>query len=247
MVNSNLIFPLLAIIPARGGSKGLPRKNVLPFMGHPLIAHSIMLARMCPEIVRLVVSTDSDEIVSVARQYGSEVIIRPPELAQDTTPMWPVLQHALGEVERLDGKQYGSLMLLDPTSPSRLPEDVRGFVDRLTTVPEADGVICVSQPEFNPFWHSVVEKEGWMVDLIQGAQGFNRRQELPVTYRINGMLYLWRRDYAFRVNNWRIGQLLAYEVPEHQTIHIDDIYEMQKAELLVKNGFINFPWLGVDS
>ena len=118
MVDSNPIRPLLAVIPARGGSKGLPRKNVLLFMGHPLIAHSIMLARMCPEIDRLVVSTDSDEITAVARHYRCDVIVRPPELAQDTSPMWPVLQHAMREVEKQDEKQYGSLMLLDPTSPA---------------------------------------------------------------------------------------------------------------------------------
>ena len=247
MVDSNPIRPLLAVIPARGGSKGLPRKNVLPFMGHPLIAHSIMLARMCPEIDRLVVSTDSDEISAVARQYGCDVIVRPPELAQDTSPMWPVLQHAMREVEKQDGKQYGSLMLLDPTSPSRLPEDVSGFVNELTDKPDADGIVCVSQPEFNPFWHCVTEKDGWMADLIPGADSFTRRQELPTTYRINGMLYLWRRSHVLQASNWRQGRLLKYEVPEHRTIHIDDVYEMRKAELLVKNGLIEFPWLGVSS
>jgi N-acylneuraminate cytidylyltransferase len=216
-------------------------------MGHPLIAHSIMLAQMCPEIDRVVVSTDSDEIAAVARHYMCDVIKRPPELAQDTSPMWTVLQHALHEVEKQDGKQYGSLMLLDPTSPSRLPEDVSGFVNDLTDSPDADGIVCVSQPEFNPFWHSVIEKDGWMADLISGASDFSRRQDLPTTYRINGMLYLWRRDHVLQASNWRLGRLLKYEVPEHRTIHIDDVYEMKKAELLVKNGLVEFPWLGVGS
>ena len=247
MVENKSILPLLAVIPARGGSKGLPRKNVLPFMGHPLIAHSIMLASMCPEIDRLVVSTDSDEISDVAGQYGAAVITRPLELAQDTSPMWPVLQHAMREVEKQDGKRYGSLMLLDPTSPSRLPEDVRGFVEQLSGTPEADGIICVSQPEFSPFWHCVIEKGGWMTDLIDGAESFTRRQDLPITYRINGMLYLWRRQHVFQASNWRQGRLLKYEVPEHRTIHIDDVFEMRKSELLVKNGLIEFPWLGASS
>jgi N-acylneuraminate cytidylyltransferase len=247
MVESFPIRPMLAVIPARGGSKGLPRKNVLPFLGHPLIAHSIMLARLCPEIERLVVSTDSDEISAIANEYECDVIIRPTELAQDTSPMWPVLQHAMREVEKQDGKQYGSLMLLDPTSPSRLPEDVRGFVEQLASTPEADGIICVSQPEFSPFWHCVIEKDGWMTDLIDGAESFIRRQDLPITYRINGMLYLWRRQHVFQASNWRQGRLLKYEVPEHRTIHIDDVFEMRKSELLVKNGLIEFPWLGVSS
>lgn len=243
MIENNSIRPLLAVIPARGGSKGLPRKNVLPFMGHPLLAHSIMLARMCPEIDKLVVSTDSAEISAVSREYGCEVIVRPPELAQDASPMWPVLQHAMQEVEKQSGLQYGSLMLLDPTSPSRLPEDVSGIVNDLADKPDSDGVVCVSQPEFNPFWHCVIEKDGWMADLIDGAENFTRRQDLPITYRINGMLYLWRRNHVLQANNWRLGRLLKYEVPEHRTIHIDDVYEMRKAELLVKNGLIEFPWL----
>jgi CMP-N,N'-diacetyllegionaminic acid synthase len=247
MIVNKSVHPLLAIIPARGGSKGLPRKNVLPFMGHPLIAHSIMLAQMCPEIDQLVVSTDSDEIAIVAHKYGADVIARPVELAQDITPMWPVLQHALNAVEQLDDRQYGSLMLIDPTSPSRLPEDVAGFAKCLANNPEADGVVCVSQPEFSPFWHCVIEKDGWMADLIPGADSFTRRQDLPTTYRINGLLYLWRRSHVLGASNWRQGRLLKYEVPEHRTIHIDDVYEMRKAELLVKNGLIEFPWLGVSS
>jgi CMP-N-acetylneuraminic acid synthetase len=241
------IHPLLAVIPARGGSKGLPRKNVLPFAGHPLIAHSILLARMCPEIDRLVVSTDSEEISTIALQYGAEVINRPSELAQDTTPMWLVLQHALKEVEHLDSKKYESLMLLDPTSPSRSPEDVHAIAELLFAHSDADGIVCVSQPEFNPFWHCVVEKEGWMSDLIPGAEKFDRRQELPSVYRINGMLYLWRRDFTLQATNWRTGQLLMYEIPDNQTIHIDDMDEMRKAELLVKNGIIDFPWLGLNT
>lgn len=244
MVSSNSIHPLLAVIPARGGSKGLPRKNVLPFMGHPLIAHSIMLAQMCPEIDQLVVSTDSTEIAAVAHEYGSDVIARVPALAQDNSPMWPVLQDAMMRMESQNRKEYGSLMLLDPTSPSRLPKDVRGFIEKISDASEADGVVCVSQPEFNPYWHSVIEKNGWLAELIPGADSFARRQDIPVTYRINGLLYLWRRNYVLQVDNWRQGNLLKYEVPEHQTIHIDDIYEMQKAELLVKNGLIKFPWLG---
>lgn len=244
MVDAMSVTPVLAVIPARGGSKGLPRKNVLPFVGHPLIAHSILLAKMCPRIARIAVSTDSDEIAAVARRYECDVIMRPPELAQDTSPMWPVLQHALQEVEARDGKQYHSLMLLDPTSPSRLPEDVAACIAHLENSASADGVICVSQPEFNPFWHCVVEKNGWMDDLLPDASSYTRRQDLPVVYRINGMLYLWRREHVRMANNWRHGRLLMYEVPEHRTIHIDDIFEMKKAELMVQHGLIGFPWLG---
>src|ERR1051326_8689313 len=90
------ILPVLAVIPARGSSKGLPRKNIVEFVGLPLIAHSIRLAKMCPEISECIISTDSEEIASIARAHGGEVpFLRPKELARDETPTWPVLQHAL--------------------------------------------------------------------------------------------------------------------------------------------------------
>src|SRR5262249_42221360 len=101
--------PCLAIVPARGGSKGLPGKNIRMLAGLPLIAHALACARMVPRIRRTIVSTDSEEIAEVARAHGGEVpFLRPPELAQDTSPMMPVLAHALDEVERGEGQRYGS-------------------------------------------------------------------------------------------------------------------------------------------
>ena len=117
--------PLLAVIPARGGSKGLPGKNIRPIAGLPLIAHSIRCAALSPEVDRCVVSTDCEEIASVARQHGGCVpFLRPAELAQDDTPMIPVLQHALREMEQRDAQRYETILLLDPTSPGRLPVDI---------------------------------------------------------------------------------------------------------------------------
>src|SRR2546428_122399 len=96
---------LLAVIPARGGSKGLSGKNIRPFAGLPLIAHSILFAKMCREITRLIVSTDDETIAAVAREYGADVpFMRPANLAQDDTPLWPVLRHALSAAEQLDAK-----------------------------------------------------------------------------------------------------------------------------------------------
>ncbi|MBM4135187.1 MAG: acylneuraminate cytidylyltransferase family protein [Nitrospira sp.] len=237
---------LLAVIPARGGSKGLPGKNIRRFAGLPLIAHSILFAKLCPEIDRVIVSTDSPEIASVAREYGVEVpSLRPSELAQDNTPIWPVLRHELAAAEQRDGRRYDLLVLLDPTSPTRLPADLAGALKRLCDVPSADGVIGVSQPTFNPIWHCVVEREGWMADLIEGAGNFERRQEVPAVYRINGSLYVWRAEFVRRqAQGWReYGKHLIYEIPESRAVSIDYLEEFERAELLVRQRLISLPWL----
>jgi CMP-N,N'-diacetyllegionaminic acid synthase len=241
------IEPILCVIPARGGSKGLPGKNIRLLAGVPLIGHSIRCARMCPRIARTIVSTDSGEIAAVARANGADVpFMRPVELAQDQTPMLPVLQHALREMERLDGMRYGSVLLLDPTSPGRIPSDVAECVRRLEGDPAADGVVGVSRPEFNPYWHCIVEREGYMAPLIPGADRFDRRQDVPTVYRINASVYLWRRAFLLEVQgSWMKGRHLMHEIPEARAIHIDDLNEFERADLMIKHGLLKFPWMGV--
>ncbi|RJP24821.1 MAG: acylneuraminate cytidylyltransferase family protein [Deltaproteobacteria bacterium] len=237
--------PILCVIPARGGSKGLPGKNIRPLAGLPLLAHSIRCARMCPEVERLIVSTDSETVAAVAREHGAEVpFIRPAELATDTAPMQGVLQHALREMERLDRRRYGALLLLDPTSPGRLPGDIAKAVQLLDADPAADGVVGVSRPGFNPYWHCMVEKNGYMSPLIPGADRFVRRQDLPAVFRINASLYLWRRDFLLRLEgSWMNGRNVMLEIPEVRAIHIDDREEFERADLMIREGLVRLPWL----
>lgn len=235
---------LLAVIPARGGSQGLPGKNIRPLMGLPLIAHSIRLAKLCPAVARCVVSTDSEEIAAVARTHGGDApFLRPAELARADTPMWPVLKHALAEIERAEGRPYDLLMLLDPTSPTRLPEDVRAAVARLVAS-DADGIVSVSKPEFNPVWHTVVEKDGLMADWLPDAARISRRQEAPTIYRINGLLYVWRTEFVRRADGWRgVGRHLMHEVPDERAVSIDDLAQFRRAEALARGGILPMPWL----
>ena len=237
------VRPILAVIPARGGSKGLPGKNIRPMGGLPLIAHSIKLAAMCPEIDRVVVSTDSEEIASVARAHGGVVpFLRPAELARDESPMMPVLAHALATMQEKDGREYASVLLLDPTSPGRLPEDVTRAVAMLDARADLDGVIACSKPTFNPFWVGVVEKDGVMAPAM-GSGRYLRRQDVPAFLRINGALYLWRRAFVARAESWLDGKQLALEIPEERAFSIDDLHEFQVAEALLARGLIRFPWL----
>lgn len=237
---------LLAVIPARGGSKGLPGKNIRPFMGLPLIAHSIRFAGMCPEIDRCIVSTDSPEVAELARRFGAEVpFMRPADLSQDETPLWPVLRHALAAVEAQDGGRFDALLLLDPTSPGRDPSDVAGALRRLEASPDADGIIGVSEPHFNPMWNCVVERDGWMAQLIEAGSRFERRQQAPKVYRIHGGLYIWRAAFVrTHERSWREeARYLLYETPESRSMSIDTAEEFDQAECLVRGGLITFPWL----
>jgi CMP-N,N'-diacetyllegionaminic acid synthase len=237
---------MLAVIPARGGSKGLPGKNIRPFAGLPLIAHTILFARLCPEIDRCVVSTDSTEIGEIAKQFQADVpFTRPSELAQDDTPMLPVLQHALRYVESEEGSPYDVLLLLDPTSLAREPGDITSALDRLLNCSEADGVIGVSEPDFSPIWHCVVEEQGWMVDLMEDAKRYERRQDVPPVYWINGALYLWRTALVRAEGiSWRqSGRYLVHRMPDLGAMSIDTPEQFRRAELLVNDGLVAFPWL----
>lgn len=240
------VHPVLAVIPARGGSKGLPGKNIRRFAGLPLIAHSIRLARLCPEIERCIVSTDSEEIAAVAREHGGEVpFLRPAELAADTAPTWPVLQHALREMEAREGRRYETLLLLDPTSPGRTPEDVTKALAMLQADPRAVGVVAASEPHFNPRWTCVEERDGYMVQSFPNAKAYVRRQDVPPTYRINALLYLWRRDHVLtdEGHGMYTKPHLMLRVPEERAVHIDSLSDFQLAELLVREGLVKFPWL----
>jgi CMP-N,N'-diacetyllegionaminic acid synthase len=231
---------VLALIPARGGSKGLPRKALRPLAGLPLIAHSIELARRSPQVARIVVSTDDEEIAKVARDHGADVpFLRPAELARDETPMWPVVRHVLEQV----GGDYDAVLLLQPTNPARLPEDVAAAVQLLVERPEADGVVAVSEPSFNPLWSAVVSTDGFVEPLVAEGAAYARRQDVPRVLRINGALYLWRTPFVRAHDDAGSARLVGLEIPERRAIDIDTADDLELAELLVSEGLVRLPWL----
>lgn len=238
------VHSTIAIIPARGGSKGLPGKNVRLLGGLPLIAHSIRFAQLCPEIEHAIVSTDSDEIAQCARGVGGKVpFLRPKELAQDSTPMLPVLQHAIREMELQEGKRYELVVLLQPTSPFRLPEDVSLALQVLNQDHNAVGVVSVSTPTFNPRVVCVEEKNGYL-DWAFDRKMYTRRQEAEPVFRINGMLYVWRRDYLMgcSVDELYVGPHRILVVPEERALDIDSLHDFQMGEALLKARMLQLPW-----
>ena len=240
------VHPVLGIIPARGGSKGLPRKNIRPLGGLPLLAHTLRCAEMSPIVDRVIVSTDDAEVAAVARAHGGDVpFVRPDELSRDDTPMMPVLQHALRAVEAQDGRRYASVLLLDPTSPARLPDDIARAVDMLAAAPaDIDGIVACSRPSFNPFWVGVTAKNGWLERATDVGQTYARRQDVPTFYRVNGALYLWRRDFVLGADaSWlTAGKHLLLEIPEARAFSLDDEREFRLLELQLEHGLLNFPW-----
>jgi N-acylneuraminate cytidylyltransferase len=235
--------PCLAVIPARGGSKGLPGKNIRMLGGIPLLAHSIRCAELIPRLARTVVSTDSDEIAAVARAHRGDVpFIRPAHLASDEAAMMPVLAHAVQAVEAEEGRSFGSVLLLDPTSPGRLPEDVDAAFDLLSADSSADAVLACSTPTFNPFWVGVVEQDGYLEAAFAGADDFVRRQDVPRFMRINGALYLYRRAAVEAPAGAQLRRI-GLEISELRAFAIDDEAEFATAEALLAAGLLRLPWL----
>lgn len=236
---------VVAVIPARAGSKGVPKKNLKSFAGLPLIAHSLKCAALCPSISRVVVSTDGEEIAATARRFGADVpFLRPAELADDHVGMWPVLQHALTSIEELEGNRYDVLVLLDPTSPTRLPEDVERVVAALEGRPEADLALTVSEPHFSPYWHMMITgADGFGQPLLPGARQIERRQDCPPSFFINGLAYAYRTTFLREQASWANGKFLMVPTPETRAISIDTAEEFEWADRLVSSALIQLPWL----
>jgi CMP-N-acetylneuraminic acid synthetase len=232
--------PVLAVIPARGGSKGLPGKNLRQLAGKSLLEHAIRFAQACDSVGRIVVSTDSEEIAAVARIAGADVpFMRPSELATDETPMWPVLRHALDQVDPL-GEDWDFLLLCDPTAPVRFPADVAAALEHLRADPAADGIVSVAEPSFNVVWQSVIEKDGYMAHVVREGARLTRRQDAQPVYYIDGSFYLWRSTFVRAGHgSWFEGRMRMYAVTSEGTI--DNSEELRRLEALVDADVVTLP------
>lgn len=243
---SNSSSRVLAIIPARGGSKGLPGKNIKTLLGKPLLAHSIAFAELLGDEVTCIVSTDDQEIANVAEKFGGLVpFLRPAELAGDTAPMSVVLRHALKAMEQR-GTGFDLVLLLDPTSPTRTIESVQSAIEQLQSNPELDGVVAVSEPFFHPTWVGVRAETAGSNELVRYfSEGTSvvRRQDVSKFMRINGNFYVWRADFVRRLeNSWfDEGRHGFVEIPETQAFSIDDEREFRLVEAVVQAGIAPLP------
>lgn len=183
---------VLTLIPARGGSKGLPGKNIRPFLGKPLIALTIDAARESGVAGRIVVTTDDAEIARVSAASGAEVpFLRPAEIANDAAPVLAAALHALDWFENHDGWKPEWLLLLQPTSPLRTADDIRRAFE-IAQSENTDAVVAVSETKSHPFWVKTLDSSGHLQPFIADQKAPARRQELPPAYALNGLLYLVR-------------------------------------------------------
>jgi YrbI family 3-deoxy-D-manno-octulosonate 8-phosphate phosphatase len=231
---------IVAIVPARGGSKSIPRKNARPFAGHPLVAYSIVAGLQADRVDRVIVSTDDDEIADIARQYGAEVpFVRPAELAQDQTEDLPVFQHALNWLDEHEGYRPRVVVQLRPTSPLRPVGLVDRAVGLLLTDDGADSVRGVVPSGQNPYKMWRKTDEGRLQPLlIDGPpEAYNQpRQLLPATYWQTGHIDAIRASTILEKGSMSGEYIVGVEIDPRFTVDIDTESDWRRAETLLLGG-----------
>jgi N-acylneuraminate cytidylyltransferase len=239
---------ILGLIPARGGSKSIPRKNIRSFAGYPLIAYSIAAGLSAESISRLVVSTDDEEIAEVALRFGADVpFIRPKEFSQDQTPDLPVFQHAIQWLKENQGYQPEVIVQLRPTSPLRRVSHIDQAVNQLVSRPDADSIRTVCVPFQNPFKMWRITPDGFMQALLNTGdpEPFNLpRQVLPEIYWQTGYVDAsWTRTIMGK-NSMTGDQILPLLIDASDWIDIDSSSDWRRAELLLESGEVSLEDLG---
>lgn len=208
---------ILAIIPARGGSKGVARKNIRLLAGKPLIAHTIEHSLQSRLVNRTVVSTDNAEITKVAKQYGAEVVLRPPELATDTAGSEPALLHALSFLEQTEGYKPSLVVFLQATSPLRQPDDIDNAIETLNAS-KADSLFsCCSSHNF--YWR---QENDQVVSVNYDYRNRSRRQDFAQEYIENGSIYVTKNAILKQYKNRLEGKIALYEMSQLDSFQIDD-------------------------
>ena len=223
-----------AFIFARGGSKGLPGKNIRNFCGKPLIAWSIEQALSVPEIDRVIVSTDSQEIALVAREFGADVpFIRPAELAVDESAEWLSWQHALNYLKEIEGNFPDAMISIPTTAPLRLSSDISSCLE-IYKESNYDSVVTVTESNRNPYFN-MLKKTGTDFELvIQQDMNPVRRQDALTVYDMTTICYVVNSQFIIESRNLFEGRIGAHVVPPERSIDIDTLLDFKIAEFIHK-------------
>lgn len=222
---------ILAIIPARSGSKGILRKNIRPFNGKPLITHSIVLAKSAPSVSRVIVSTDSEEIASIAREAGAEVpFLRPAEYAGDTSKVVDAVAHLLLKLKAVEHYQPDYILLLQPTNPMRTIDDIERSVAMIQSS-KADSLVSMCKVTEPLLLTKDVE------DTLTFVHGelftSTNRQEVPQYYRLDGcMIFLVNTEKFLEQRSFYAGKLIGYEIEKWRAVDIDAPEDFVVGEML---------------
>lgn len=226
---------VLGIIPARGGSKGVPRKNIKILCGKPLLAYTVESALAATRLSRVVLSTEDEEIAELGRDLGVEVpFMRPAELAEDITPTMPVVLHAVKTLERF-GESFDAVCLLQPTNPLRRSADIDACIELLEDS-GADSVVSVLPvPEpYNPMWVYWKAKDGTLSLSSGEREPIVRRQELPRAFYRDGSVYVTRHAVLMEQGNLYGRSIQSYEMDTRYAVNIDTSNDWEKAEHMIR-------------
>ena len=215
----------LAIIPARGGSKRLPRKNVLDLCGKPLIAYSIEAGLKSKYISKVVVTSDDNEILTISKEYGAVTINRPEYLANDTATTFDALEHTINSLEK-----YDYIVLLQPTSPLRNEKHIDEAI-ALLNEKDANAVISVCETEHSPLWCNTLDEELNMSNFLSKEILNKRSQDLPKYYRINGAIYICKTEELLKNKGFFLkDKVFAYIMDKKDSVDIDEEIDFKLAQ-----------------
>jgi CMP-N-acetylneuraminic acid synthetase len=235
IINNNMkkISKIIAIIPARGGSKRIPKKNIKKLIDKPLIYYTISEAKKSKFISKIIVSTDSKQIEKIAKNLGTETIIRPKKLAQDNSSSLDVVQHVIKNLESLN--YFDIIILLQPTSPLRTVTDIDSAIN-LFLKSKCDSVIGMTEVTHPPeFMYRITNKK--IKPLIKTKIKSKRRQDMPKTYQINGAIYICNRDLIMKKHTMFGKNIVPYLMPIERSIDIDTMFDFDLAKTILKNKF----------
>ena len=224
------------MITARGGSKGIPGKNIKLLGGKPLLAYSIEAAKKSKLITHLIVSTDNKKIAEVAKKFGGEVpFMRPKELAEDKTPHVPVMKHAIEFMEKKFGIVFDYVVILQPTSPFRLVEDIDDTITKLLGS-DADSAVSLMAVDnaYNPIKLKKLEGDKVLPYYLPEPEGL-RHQDFPKVYKRSSAVYVMRRDLLMKDNKLYGDKIVGYIVPAERSIDIDTPFEWFRAEWMLND------------
>lgn len=228
-MNNNVV----AIIPARGGSKGIPKKNIIPLAGKPMISYSIETALKSKYIDKLFVSSDDNEILQIARENGAETIKRPEELAQDNTPDLPVFQHAIKYLIEKQNYKPDIIINLRPTCPLRNVNDIDNSVKKMLDT-DCDAVRTITESRNHPYWMGKLDGDRLLPFMENiNVEKYYQRQLLPPAYIINGGVDVMKVEVILNQNRLYGNDIRAVFMPSERSVDIDDKFDLMFAEYIL--------------